>query len=269
MFKETTSQSLRQQCKVRADAIWLGLPVRSSQDLLPRINGLEVSDNQLMCQPGAVDFELVTPDEFQIYGVVISTSTLRKAAETLGVTVPDISGEQVKVCLTQDQELRLSQHIDLLLALQVQKDNHSIPVAIQTERFIQTLLEVLTIPHYDKSAPRSYEQRKRVIETVKAYIEANPDKAMTITELCEAAHVSRRTLQYSFESQLGISPLQFIKTSRLNQVHRDLLNAKTGAKISDIAIQRGFWHPGQFGRDYQKLFGEVPSKTLARSVRRT
>jgi len=268
VFKETTSQSLRQQCKVRADAIWLGLPVRSSQDFFPRINGLEVSENQLMCQPGAVDFELVTPDDFQIYGVVISTSTLRKAAESLGLTVPEISDAQAKVCITHQQEVRLSQHIELLLALQDQKGISSIPAAIQTERFIQTLLDILTIPDYDKSVPQSYEQRKRVIETVKAYIDANPDKAMTISELCETAHVSRRTLQYSFESQLGISPLQFIKMRRLNQVRRDLLNAETGAKISDIAIQRGFWHPGQFGRDYQKLFGELPSKTLARSVRR-
>ena len=34
-----------------------------------------------MCRPGACDFELVTPDNFDIYGLVIRTDALLRAAE--------------------------------------------------------------------------------------------------------------------------------------------------------------------------------------------
>ncbi|MEI8618536.1 helix-turn-helix domain-containing protein [Pseudoalteromonas sp. B193] len=36
--------------------------------------------------------------------------------------------------------------------------------------------------------------------------------------------VSRRTLQYSFESILGINPLRFLRLTRLNNVRRELKN---------------------------------------------
>ena len=34
------------------------------------------------------------------------------------------------------------------------------------------------------------------------------------------------------------------------------------ATISQIAIEWGFWHMGQFSADYKKMFGETPSTTL-------
>ena len=78
VFKEHTSQSLRQQCNVWPDAIWLGISADAADC---RINGLEVADNQIMCRPGACDFELMTPDDFDIYGLVIRTDALLAAAE--------------------------------------------------------------------------------------------------------------------------------------------------------------------------------------------
>jgi AraC family ethanolamine operon transcriptional activator len=88
------------------------------------------------------------------------------------------------------------------------------------------------------------------------------DEAVTVTQLCEIANVSRRTLQYSFESILGVSPIQYLRISRLNGVRRSLVQAQQGQAVSDIAAQWGFWHLSQFAKDYKQLFGETPSKTL-------
>jgi transcriptional regulator GlxA family with amidase domain len=35
-------------------------------------------------------------------------------------------------------------------------------------------------------------------------------------------------------------------------------------KIADAANAWGFWHMGQFAKDYRTLFGELPSQTRAR-----
>jgi AraC family ethanolamine operon transcriptional activator len=91
---------------------------------------------------------------------------------------------------------------------------------------------------------------------------------VTITDLCRATHVSRRTLQYSFESILGISPNQYLRISRLNGVRRALLQSDGVEHITDIASQWGFWHMSQFAKDYANLFGERPSQTLSISASR-
>lgn len=81
--------------------------------------------------------------------------------------------------------------------------------------------------------------------------------------------MSRRTLQYSFETILGISPLRFLRVTRLNQVRRALAEAGevgSGHTVTQISAEWGFWHAGQFAKDYKQLFGESPSDTLRRSA---
>lgn len=50
---------------------------------------------------------------------------------------------------------------------------------------------------------------------------------------------------------------------RLNQVRKSLRVAdpKTSL-IADLANDMGFWHMGQFAKDYRSFFGELPSETL-------
>ncbi|BBM05094.1 hypothetical protein HAALTHF_00650n [Vreelandella aquamarina] len=57
--------------------------------------------------------------------------------------------------------------------------------------------------------------------------------------LCELTHVSRRTLQYSFTTTLGISPLQFLRLTRLNRVRR-ALRAAEPQTVTEIATYWGF-----------------------------
>jgi AraC family transcriptional regulator, ethanolamine operon transcriptional activator len=96
----------------------------------------------------------------------------------------------------------------------------------------------------------------------KVILDHHLDEPVTVTQLCEVTNVSRRTLQYSFESILGISPIQYLRISRLNGVRRSLVQAQHGQAVSDIAAQWGFWHLSQFAKDYKQLFGEQPSQTL-------
>ena len=103
---------------------------------------------------------------------------------------------------------------------------------------------------------------KAVVDKVKDYVATNPQNPITITELCELSFVSRRTLQYSFESILGINPLRFLRLTRLNNVRRELKKPNQDKPISVIAANWGFWHAGQFAKDYTQLFGENPSQTV-------
>jgi AraC family ethanolamine operon transcriptional activator len=62
---------------------------------------------------------------------------------------------------------------------------------------------------------------------------------------------------------LSMSPMAYLKTQRLNQVRQQLKACRHHrTTVTDVAIQCGFWHMGQFAKDYRKMFGECPSETL-------
>ena len=258
LFKEHTNRALRQQCNVWKDALWIGIPARASDC---RINGLSVGTDQLMCRPGGRDFELMTPDAFDIYGIVIREETLLRAAER-EARVLDLPSLEHSPRLTVPQA-QLDQ-VRSLLEQVLYRDAQGLDSEHQQQLASQALLQLVTNAAQPAAAP-SYAHRRKVVEQVKRYLAEHPDAPLSIPELCERVHVSRRTLQYSFESMLGISPLQFLRSARLNQVRRALCEPQQSSPIASIAAERGFWHPGQFARDYKALFGENPSETVKRS----
>ena len=84
-----------------------------------------------------------------------------------------------------------------------------------------------------------------------------------LSELCAIANVSERTLQYAFRDIMGMSPLTYLHRLRLHRARDELRKAKSGStSVTDVAMNWGFWHFGEFSRAYKNCFGEVPSVTL-------
>lgn len=259
IFREHTSQSLRQQCNVWDNSLWLGIP---AADRTCRINGLPVQSNEVMCRPGSCDFELITPHDFDILGIVVDRQMLEQAAQIHGVLLHQTRLEQPRLRLTEQTMRDLRYVLDRLL----RSENTLIATRLAQDVVVMALLEVLQLHQPNSEQPPSYAHRKAVVDRVKAHIAQHGDTPVTMTELCALAHVSRRTLQYSFETIVGISPLRFLRITRLNQVRRALRAADSRVTVTTLATQWGFLHPGQFAHDYRQLFGECPSETLRRPV---
>lgn len=97
---------------------------------------------------------------------------------------------------------------------------------------------------------------------VRQYLENQDYRSpITVSELCSAVYVSRRTLQYTFEACCDASPKQFIHRMRLNQIRRVLQDPQDTRNIAEIAFDFGFFHLGQFSQSYKQLFGETPTET--------
>ncbi|WP_120429759.1 helix-turn-helix domain-containing protein [Acinetobacter baylyi] len=103
--------------------------------------------------------------------------------------------------------------------------------------------------------------KKQIVDQAKDFMCSQSESVPSIIEVCQQLGVSRRKLQYCFQEVLGINPNQYFKIIRLNQVYRCL--SQGVASVQDVAYQWGFWHLGHFSADYKKLFGELPSTTLA------
>jgi AraC family ethanolamine operon transcriptional activator len=113
-------------------------------------------------------------------------------------------------------------------------------------------------------AQRTHPGRTRALCRAFDYICEHREEPITVQSLCEAAEVSERTLQYMFRERFDVTPKQFVMSHRLNSVRRELRRFGSSVKISDIANRWGFWHMGQFAKDYKRQFGELPSGTLNR-----
>lgn len=257
VYNEHSSQTLHQQCMVREDAFWFGIP--SKRDGC-RINGQAVEGNDILCRPGSRAFDLVTPDRFDMLGIVIAKHDLTSAAEQQGISVKSLDCSDVPRLQLPQKTL---QQISYLLGRIINSKTGAIDSHIHYDLLMIALLEVLKREQPNDSVTPSYHHRKAVVERIREHIERVSDLPLTMAELCEVGCVSRRTLQYSFESILGMSPSQFLRVSRLNRVKR-LLSKDSTTSVSDAAAFNGFYHLSQFAADYKQLFGELPSQTLAR-----
>lgn len=75
---------------------------------------------------------------------------------------------------------------------------------------------------------------------------------------------SQRTLEKAFLKRFGVTTKKYIKCLRLAQVHRGLrdFDRQGCDSIIELAGIHGFWHMGQFAKDYRQFYGELPSETL-------
>ncbi len=257
VFHEHTSQALQQKCIVWPDSVWLGIPLQQQPE--SRINGLAVNGNDIMCRPGSCEFQLSTPKDFHIYGMVVKHKSLMEAATLHGIEVdPSELHSHGRLALPQ----KIIQDSRFLLSHLLDPAKNAIANNTTRDVILIALLEILKRETPQPAENRSYQHRKRVVDDARMFIEASTEAPVTITDLCRATNVSRRTLQYSFESIIGISPIQFLRFFRLNNARRALLEASREECVTDIASQWGFWHMSQFAKDYNHLFGELPSQTL-------
>jgi len=112
-----------------------------------------------------------------------------------------------------------------------------------------------------KRGPRP--QRLAAAKDAETFILKNLDRRLSVDELVRVTAVGRSALRAGFVERFGHGPQAHTAALRLNAVRRALRAAVPGASVSDVATRLGFWHLGRFAQAYRRLFGELPSTTLA------
>lgn len=112
----------------------------------------------------------------------------------------------------------------------------------------------------DPSALPAALARKRLVDHACELMLMHTDEPLSMLEVCRRVGTSRRKLNYCFQEALGTSPVKYLRAVRLNGARRELRAAVSS--VHAAAARWGFWHLGQFSRDYKRQFGELPSATL-------
>jgi len=113
---------------------------------------------------------------------------------------------------------------------------------------------------------RTRQARSDIVRIAEDHALSRVDEPLHVTDLCTAAGVSERTLEYAFKEIMGLTPMNFLMRLRLPRVRQALLAAtQASSTVSAEALKWGFWHFGEFSRAYKQCFGELPSDTLRRA----
>lgn len=88
-------------------------------------------------------------------------------------------------------------------------------------------------------------------------LERLQDENFGVDELAAALDMSYRTLHRHLESEVGLSPGDFLRTLRLERAHT-LLTSGAGS-VSEVAYAVGFKSLSHFTRRFREQYGELPS----------
>jgi AraC-like DNA-binding protein len=110
-------------------------------------------------------------------------------------------------------------------------------------------------------------RHQQIMRGFKEWLDANSRRAVYLQEVCTALNVSAPTLRRCCEEHLGMSPMHYLWLRRMTLARRQLQRHDSPTSVTATAMNFGFWHLGRFATEYNALFLEPPSKTLARNAR--
>ena len=227
----------------------------------------EVADEDILCFPSSGEYESVSQPGFAANTLSFPEERLATVAETLGLPnglqLPGASQQAARPNGAAADAVRHRLH-------RVYAEASKRPSALSSSGLRHELEFEIPAALLSALASSQGHSRRRPPSRARtaglrraiAFIEDNAHEAVTIEQVCRAARVSWRTLNYAFREHFGVTPKQYLKAVRLNAVRRALYFAGPTAKITDVANRWGFWHMGQFAADYRKHFGELPSDRL-------
>ena len=142
--------------------------------------------------------------------------------------------------------------------------------AMAVDENFYRLMAMMFNPQWLASSETKADSHTRVsggMDIACQYALANLEFSITLTDLENVAKVSSRSLQYAFIKKFGCSPMQWLRDQRLQRAHYLLCNARAGDTVTMIAHQCGIPHLSQFSAYYQQKFAQLPSATLAHSLK--
>jgi AraC-like DNA-binding protein len=136
------------------------------------------------------------------------------------------------------------------------------------QQLIDALVECLSAgPCNDETAPRHRHQS--IVARFEELLGTEPHSRLRVEDLSTAIGVSGRLLRMRCKEELGMSPTCYFRLRALHRVHDVLRGRDSGVTgVSQVARRHGFSDLGRFAAAYRALFGELPSATLKRNLRR-
>lgn len=238
-----------------------------------RVDGTELHPFSILTASRGELGEIIVEREYESVGLLVPPKVLEKHLLARGritdfalpkgadVRQPDIE------CARKHFELGAEIAIAAENAPEVFDNSHWARYGAQVE-FVDSLLATIESCNDDENVDTDKKGKSysKIVKTCEDFTLGLDGRRPYLSELCSAANVSERTLQYAFRDTMGMSPLTYLIRLRLHQARGELRKASSNSTtVTDVALNWGFWHFSEFSRAYKNCFGEVPSQTLGQS----
>jgi len=239
-------------CSSTANFFWRGRKIVGSNICIFPVNGEIDAESKAGFAVYVISF---TPEFIeQVSSQLNCPNLLQKIRDTEVVTVSELSINTLRNFLE-----------NIFGNLSHQEKHLSDPNFIETIKYeiLKQIVSAIENP-LDAANKKPVRLRDKAFTKAKTFILEHVTEPITVQKLVEETGVTERTLEFAFLERFGITPNAAIKSFRLNGVNRELkLAIAENARVTDLAKRWGFWHAGQFAKDYKLMFGELPSKTLS------
>ena len=230
--------------------------------------GSTVSNSELMVFNPSGDLHAVTPPGTSICSFSMTNAYISEYLARQDCGIDPLPQESLVLTVGEDASAKLMQDMSQLSRCithsHTHQQAHDLSLLLE-ESLADTLLGNLVGRHSAINCVATHRAAQLASNAVE-YIEAHKRQVLRVSQICKALGVGQRTLELCFKKHLGISPKQFLQSVRLLGCQQALLEAEAESSyVSEIAADWGYWHMSQFAREYQCVYGELPSHTLRRS----
>lgn len=236
---------LREQCEHAV--LWL--PIRGiSEELVNGEPWLAERGTALLFRPGDQLHGRTSP-ELEGISILIPAQELPLLETSLPTLLNLGRGHQAVLAAARDLATAAAQNL------------------LGTSWAAEQLLNNLTIwaCQHGPDAPReriTAVRRRAMVRQAREWLDAHLSERITVRELSSALGVSTRQLQYSFQEELGCSPMAEAKRLRLHRL-RQLLQEPSlvSTSVAELMNRAGLLASGVTAADYRGWFGELPRQT--------
>ncbi|MBE9029330.1 AraC family transcriptional regulator [filamentous cyanobacterium LEGE 11480] len=216
-------------------------------------------DSRYLCCPMSMPVQAGTPaasPDNPLYGVYVSLdqrvmTELIIEMERAGVSISMGKGSPISQGFSFAQwDAAFS---DALLRL-LQLGKHQTDVAVLGEARLRELYYAILKGEAGMFASQAFGTGNAIARSI-AYMSLHLNEPITIDEMAQRAGMSRAVFHRKFKQATTMSPIQFVKSMRLNNAAMKIAGGMT---VTEAAMEVGYLSASQFSREFKRMYGQSP-----------
>jgi len=236
-------------------------------------NGFNIGKGEILCFAEGTELQFRNAPNTSWQAMLVDRKELQEIAMILtgqNLELPEKGTTNFKV---RDDARSLSSTIELALTDLNNPETLASPGANSlceeiVNEFVRTIATTDDLSGRSLTGFAGY--RYGAMRRAEEYMREHMDRPFSSRALCQATHMSERSIEMLFKEVYGISPRTWSQLARLNAARQELLRADVRVvSVTAVATRWGFYHFGRFSAAYRRLFGEVPSATILNRRRHT
>lgn len=258
--------------KVAADIIYIGFMTMGAEST--RYNGIPVESGRMRIYPEGSEILYQASDAAEWFAYSIPRPMLQSALDIYSAGQFQLPTTQIMTLHIKPGPLnQLKQEVkDILVMAEKLSKFTSSTVPSIAEMFSVSLMNAYVKAICDPT--NAIEDMKsialnrfhgQIVMGSEHLALTNMEQSLKLSEIADFTGYSLRAMEMIFKNTVGMTPTHWFLNIRLNGALRDLMQGTASSTVSEIANKWGFQHLARFSEQYRKVFGELPSKTLARA----